>query len=272
MPTRPAGHSDSLTAIVRTPLWGTGVVVRSARAWPVNGPPAAAGGHWRQWSAVASRSWVTTLSRAVSVARRVAVVRPPPGCGQTAQRNEGSDQRAEHGPGRRRGSPVAADSGARRHPPGRDLCPGAESEPDADALNVPFGGALVDAQSLSDFPVRQALGDECRHLALPPGQGGRRRPVARRHAEEAPGCCDKRVDVSDVWKVRPAGKDLQPGAGDACGDEPRLLERGGTVVFPVHDQRGGRDLAQGVCDVDVVAELEQVRGGSGGRRLALVGR
>jgi hypothetical protein len=69
--------------------------------------------------------------------RRAAARRP--------SETRGADQRVEHGPGRRRGSPVAADSGACRHPPGRDLCPGAESEPDADALNVPFGGAPVPA-------------------------------------------------------------------------------------------------------------------------------
>ena len=83
-----------------------------------------------------------------------------------------------------------------RHPPGRDLGPGAESKPDADALNVPFGGALVDAQSLSNFPVRQSLGDEGRHLALPPGQGGCRRPVARSMLMPSCRCTVRPVDRS----------------------------------------------------------------------------
>ena len=54
--------------------------------------------------------------------------------------------------------------------------------------------------------------------------------MARLEAEEFPDFCDKRVDVSDVWDVRPAGKNPQPATGEARGDEPCLFERGGGRV------------------------------------------
>ena len=48
-----------------------------------------------------------------------------------------------------------------------------------------FGGPLIDNQALSNFSIRQALGDEVRHLHLPLGQGWNSGLAQRWEAEEA---------------------------------------------------------------------------------------
>src|SRR4051794_13671097 len=57
--------------------------------------------------------------------------------------------------------------GAAAGHPGGDLGAGADSEPEADPLDMSLGGPLLDAQPPGDLPVGQSLGDECSDLQLP---------------------------------------------------------------------------------------------------------
>src|SRR5580658_7804956 len=145
----------------------------------------------------------------------------------------------------------------RGHPPCCNLSPGTNPEPCPDSLDVTFGRALVDAQTMSDLSIRQTFAYELRHLPLSGGETRNSGLTTTRKPEEAADLADKNVDVADIGEMRPARKFDQASICDVRGNQLALLQGSGAVVIAVQHKCRRSDISQAIDHIDLVASDEE---------------